>query len=343
MVAVNSAEHIAMSHAIKIAQSNDAPIGPNPRVGCVILNSEGEYLAQGYHKGRGTRHAEIEAIQSTDLKLMGSTAVLTLEPCLRLDRDTDCTRELIKAGIKKVIIAQVDVTSQSRFGAKYLTEHGIEVINEVMLEEASALNPWLTIAMDQQRPYLRLKIATSLDGKVATNSGSSKWITGIESRNLVHNLRSESHAIITSVKTTLLDNSSFTARISDSEMHLQQPNLHLLGSESIPLDHPIFNAKREVSHYQSIELDDVLQKLWDRQELSVLVEAGPKLSTAFIRSGLVNELFWFTAPIIIGADGLSAIDTLGVNDIEEALRPHLKSHSRIGSDFLSIYQFAVSA
>lgn len=343
MAAVNSAEIIAMSHAIKIAQSSDAPLGPNPRVGCVVLNARGEYLTQGYHRGRGERHAEIEAIKSTDLDLTGSTAVVTLEPCLNLDRETDCARELINSGISKVIFAQSDLTAKSTGGESFLLEHGIEVVKNVMLEEASSINPWFTIAMSQQRPYLRLKIAASLDGKVATKTGSSKWITGSDSRSFVHKLRAQSHSILSSIRTALLDNAAFSARINDGNLYREQPNLYLLGSGTISEDHPLFLVNREVTISSNESLETLLNKLWLNQELSVLAEAGPKLSTALIRAGLVNELYWFTAPVIIGSDGYSAIDSLGVEFIDQALRPHLKSQNMIGVDFLSIYEFAVSA
>lgn len=335
---VSSAEIIAMQHAISIAQETGIPKGPNPRVGCVILDESGEYLAIGRHAGKGNPHAEIDALQKVTGDLSNATAVVTLEPCLRSERDTDCSRALLKSGIKKVIIAQRDETALSRGGAEFLRQNGVEVFEEIMHDEASGINPWLTIAVNQQRPYLRLKIASTIDGKVAAPDGTSKWITSEESRNYVHELREQSHVIISSVKSAKIDNSKLTARFKNGELRKSQPLIILLGNEKLPKNHPVYESGNEVRVLTTLDLAELLQDLWKEQQLTVLIEAGPSLSTSFLRQGLVNELYWFTAPKLMGNNGLSAVSDLGVETLSEVKEMHLFESIRVGSDNLSIYR-----
>lgn len=332
------AEMIAMQHAMNLALNKGAPIGPNPRVGCVFLNQKGEYLAEGFHNGKGTLHAERLAISQSTSDLVGSTAIVTLEPCYQPQKDTDCARSLVEAGISRIVIAQSDITPQSHGGADYLQRNGIEVIKHVMLEEASGINPWFTIAQNQGRPYVRLKIASSLDGKVAAADGSSRWISGEQSRNLVHDLREQSHVIISSTKSVLHDNAQLTARTPVGDLRANQPSVLLLGKQSPPKDHPIYATDHVVSITDESDLAKILDRIWHDQQLSVLIEAGPTLSTAFIISGLVNELIWFTAPKLIGATGLDAIMDIGVTKVTDAMNFHLYSSTTVGADIVSVYR-----
>ncbi len=331
------AEMIAMQHAINLAQDKSAPLGPNPRVGCVFLSQKGEYLTEGFHNGKGTLHAERLAISQCTSDLAGSTAIVTLEPCYQPNKDTDCARSLVEVGISRIVIAQSDITPKSHGGADYLEKNGIEVIKHVMLEEASGINPWLTIAQNQGRPYVRLKIASSLDGKVAAADGSSRWISSQQSRNLVHDIREQSHVIISSTKSVMHDNAQLTARTPNGDLRANQPMVLLLGNGSLPKDHPIYATDHVVSISDESDLVTILDRIWNDQQLSVLVEAGPILSTAFIESGLVNELIWFTAPKIIGNTGLDAIMDIGVATLTDAMKFHLFSSKTIGADIVSVY------
>lgn len=332
------AEMIAMHHAFKLAQTSAAPLGPNPRVGCVIMDNSGVYLAEGFHLGVGTKHAEMAAIQSSKSYLSGATAVVTLEPCYRPDRETDCARSLINAGVSRVVIAQPDKTAKSSGGAEFLRSNSIEVIENVAHEEASGINPWFTIAQMQQRPYVRVKIAASLDGKIAAQDGSSKWITGSESRQVVHALREESHCIITSTRTVLTDDAKLTARDALGELRSHQPSVLILGSTPIPTNHVVFSSDHAVALSDEQDLGKILSDLWHDQKLSVLVEAGPKLTTAFLLAGLVNELVWFVAPKLIGSTGKDAIDDIGVSSISDAIQLQLHSTTTIGSDQMLVYR-----
>lgn len=332
------AEMIAMHHAVRLAQTSAAPLGPNPRVGCVIMDNSGAYLAEGFHRGVGTKHAEIAAIESSNSSLSGATAVVTLEPCYRPDRKTDCARSLIDAGVTRVVIAQPDLTANSAGGADFFRRHSIEVIENVAHEEASGINPWFTIAQMQQRPYVRVKIAASLDGKIAAGDGSSKWITGPESRQVVHAMREESHCIITSTRTVLSDDSKLTARNALGQLRSYQPSVLILGNTPIPTNHVVFSSDHTVALSEEQDLEKILKELWLDQQLSVLVEAGPKLTSAFLVAGLINELVWFTAPKLIGSTGKDAINDIGVSSISDAVQLQLHSATTIGSDQMFVYR-----
>jgi len=332
------AEIIAMHHAFNLAQTPAVPLGPNPRVGCVLMDKNGAYLGEGCHRGVGTDHAEIAAIQSSKSNLSGATAVVTLEPCYRPDRETDCARTLLKAGVSRIVIAQPDKTAKSAGGADFLRSQSIEVVENVATEEASGINPWFSIAQMQKRPYVRLKIASSLDGKIAAGDGSSKWITSSESRQIVHSLREASDYIITSTKTVLSDEAKFTARNSFDELRSHQPSVFILGNTPIPKNHVVFSADHVVKISTERDLNKFLVDLWQDQKISVLVEAGPKLTTAFLSAGLVNELVWFSAPKLIGSTGKDAIGDIGVTSIADAVQLQLYSATTIGSDQMLVYR-----
>lgn len=327
-----------MSKAIELAQNESVPKGPNPRVGCVVLGKDGQYLSEGFHQGKGTAHAEVAALAQCGSKASGSTVVVTLEPCYRPDRETDCTRILAESGINKVIFAQSDQTMKSTGGARYLQNHGIEVVGGVMVEEAAGLNPWFTVAMMQQRPYVRVKIASSLDGKVAAEDGTSKWISGDVARAYVHELRTTSHVLISSIKSVIKDNSRLSARDSNGEYLVNQPKVVLIGNEKLPDDHPIRKEPIELEVVSVKGFSEMLDNFWRNQDLSILVEAGPTLTTALLQSGLVNEIQWITAPILLGGSGISAIGDLGVDSISKAIRPHVFQASKLGIDNLTVLQ-----
>ena len=332
-------EAIAMTHAITLAQDYAAPLGPNPRVGAVILNQDGEYLSEGFHLGKSTDHAEISALKKMHGPGDATTLVVTLEPCYQPNRPDDCSRAIVRAGIKRVIIGQRDTTPMSAGGAEFLRANNIDVVTGVCADEVSGINPWLTIAMAKQRPYVRAKIAASLDGKVAAADGSSRWITGKESRQYAHRLRSQSHYLVSTAKSVLQDNSRLSARDEiDNRMPIQ-PKIAILGRETVPANHPLMNEGLEISFYPKVDLAELLNEFWKNQGLSVLIESGPTLITEFLKQGLVDELIWFTAPILLGDNSRSSIGNLGIDSISAALRPHFKSTFKLGPDQVSVLTF----
>jgi diaminohydroxyphosphoribosylaminopyrimidine deaminase / 5-amino-6-(5-phosphoribosylamino)uracil reductase len=334
-----AAELIAMRSAIDFAMHPEAAIGPNPRVGCILISNDGTYVAQGFHRGRGYPHAEIAAINNAETSLAGATAVVTLEPCLRLDRESSCATALVEAGITRIVIGQSDLTAQAAGGIELLKQKGVDVVTNVLSDECSSINPWFTVSMAQKLPYVRLKLVTSLDGRIAAQDGSSKWISSAPARDYVHNLRSQSSALISSVRSALVDQSQLSARNSDGSKMPNQPLVVLVGSSEISEKHPVFQTGNTVELFPDRDLRKLLVDLYQRQHLSVLVEAGPTLATALLKQQLVNELIWITAPVLMGDTGLPAIGDLGIDTISSAWRPHLHSRDELGLDFVNILQF----
>lgn len=334
-----AAELTAMRSAIDLAMHAEAAMGPNPRVGCILISNDGTYIAQGFHRGRGYPHAEIAAINNAETSLAGATAVVTLEPCLRLDRESSCATALFEAGITRIVIGQSDLTAKASGGIELLKQKGVDVVTNVLSDECSSINPWFTVSMAQKLPYVRLKIVTSLDGRIAAQDGSSKWISSPPARSYVHNLRTQSSALISTVRSALVDQAQLSARNSDGSKMRNQPLVVLVGSSEISAKHPVFQTGNTVELFPGRDLRKLLKDLYQRQHLSVLVEAGPTLATALLKQQLVNELIWITAPVLMGDTGLPAIGDLGLDTISSAWRPHLHSRVQIGLDFVNILQF----
>jgi diaminohydroxyphosphoribosylaminopyrimidine deaminase/5-amino-6-(5-phosphoribosylamino)uracil reductase len=338
-LAPSAAELIAMRQAIEIAQDEAAALGPNPRVGCVILDSDGQYLANGFHLGVGHPHAEIAALEKMNTEVVGTTAVVSLEPCFRSDREQSCSKRLVEAGVKRVVIGQLDESAKAQGGAKYLADNGVEVVVGAMTEEAAAINPWFTKSIKLKRPYIRIKIAASLDGRVAAADGSSKWISGNPARDYVHQLRSEASVVISTIRTAQIDQSRFTARNTDGSLKSHQPQILLLGKEKLNSDHLVFQTGNQVDLIDTRDLSSLMKSLYQDQKLSVLIESGPTLATAFIEAGLVDEIIWVVSPILLGNQGIAALGDLGVSNIDQAIRPHVYEISQLGLDTIIKLQF----
>jgi len=198
-----------MDRAVELATDPRAPLGENPRVGCVILDSSGEFLSEGFHAGAGTPHAEVVALQAAGRAAAGGTAIVTLEPCRHTGRTGPCTRALIDAGIARVVYAQSDPTDAASGGAAELRAAGIEVIAGVQEAAAREVNAEWTIAVTRARPFVTAKLAVSLDGRVAGYGGQRVQLTGALAQRYAHELRARVQAIITGTGTVLADDSLF--------------------------------------------------------------------------------------------------------------------------------------
>jgi len=227
----------AMIRALELALKGPTK-GVNPQVGAVILDSSGEVIGEGFHNGSGTDHAEVVALKaalSGAQKLpAGSVAVVSLEPCNHTGKTGPCAQALIEAGVSKVVFASGDPGENSGGGASTLREAGIEVVGGVLLEKADQqARVWLT-ATKNQRPFVTLKWASSIDGRAAAQDGSSKWISGEESRADAHRRRSEVDAIVVGTGTALIDDPELTARETDGSLHESQPLRVVLGTRDLP-------------------------------------------------------------------------------------------------------------
>ncbi|MBX3093669.1 MAG: bifunctional diaminohydroxyphosphoribosylaminopyrimidine deaminase/5-amino-6-(5-phosphoribosylamino)uracil reductase RibD [Cryobacterium sp.] len=322
-----------MRHAMTLAAR-----GPrsrvNPQVGCVILSSAGEVLAEGWHRGAGTPHAEVDALSKlAPEQTRGATAVVTLEPCNHTGTTPPCAQALIDAGIAQVYFAAHDPNPVAAGGRDRLTAAGVAVTGGVLEKEANEfMFRWLTAAREQ-RPFVTVKWAASLDGRAAAADGTSQWITGTAARQHVHEQRAAHDAILVGTGTVLADDPSLTARGDGGELLPEQPIPVVIGERPIPADARLHAHPHELIQYTSRDLLGVLADLWRRGIRSVFLEGGPTLASAFLAAGLADELLVYIAPMLLGGDRL-AVSDLGVETLSAARRLRIADVERLGEDIL---------
>jgi diaminohydroxyphosphoribosylaminopyrimidine deaminase/5-amino-6-(5-phosphoribosylamino)uracil reductase len=334
---VNAAERDAMVRALELARNG--PCGVNPQVGAVILSPEGNLLAEGWHRGAGTVHAEVDALsQLAEGAAGGATAVVTLEPCNHTGRTGPCAVALIEAGVSRVIYAVPDPNPESTGGAQRLREAGVSVESGVMTDEGTdLLAAWLTVQR-LGRPHVTVKWAQSLDGRAAASDGTSQWITGPDARADVHRRRAEADAIVVGTGTVLADDPALTARRSDGTLYENQPIPVVLGDRRVPEDAALRRHPRQLVHRSGDDLPAVLAELRALGAQRVFVEGGPTIASAFLREGLVDEVLAYVAPTLIGygADGTDhpALGRLGVDTISQQRRLAVSAVQALGEDLL---------
>ena len=325
----------AMSRALELALRGPYT-GVNPQVGAVILDSQGQIISEGWHLGAGTAHAEVMAIENLKQKLeypfpAGLTAVVTLEPCNHTGRTGPCAQALIAAGISSVVFAATDPGDASSKGSETLRAAGVEVLAGFMDAESEAQGRiWLT-ANRNQRPFVTLKWASSLDGRAAANDGSSQWITGSEARADVHLRRSRADAILAGTGTVEADNAELTARTEAGDYFENQPLRVVLGERELDLNLRVFNDKAETVHLHTRNIHGALAELWARGIKHVFVEGGPEVASHFERLNVVDEYLIYLAPVLLGGDRVSLKD-IGVGSIDSAHRLEILEQRMLGQD-----------
>ena len=325
----------AMRRALELALLGPAH-GVNPQVGAVILDSDLNIVAEGYHRGSGTAHAEVVALQELSKQVSlplspGFTAVVTLEPCNHTGRTGPCAQALIEAGVSRVVFASKDPGDASSGGAQRLRDAGIEVIDGVLLAEAEDQGRvWLT-AHRNHRPFVTLKWASSLDGRTAAQDGSSKWISAEESRNDSHERRSEVDAILVGTGTVEADDPELTARKPDGTLYEHQPLRVVLGMRDLKPELRVFNEKAETLRLRTNSVSAALQDIWDLGLKHVWVEGGPHVASEFVKEGLVDEFIIYLAPMLLGGDRTSITD-LGIPSIDQAIGLEVLEHKMLGPD-----------
>ena len=324
----------AMTRALELALKG--PItGVNPQVGAVILNAEGELIGEGYHKGSGTDHAEVVALKAAlkgEAKLpQGSTAVVTLEPCNHTGKTGPCSNALIEAGVSKVVFASSDPGDQSSGGAETLRDAGIEVISGFHSDKADQqARVWLAAAKNK-RPFVTLKWASSLDGRAAAQDGTSKWISGEESRQDAHQRRSEVDAIMVGTGTALIDDPELTARKPDGSLYEAQPLRVILGERELPAELRVFNDDAETITLNTQSIHGALSELYEKGIKHVFVEGGPTLASRFVQLDLVDEFVIYLAPKLLGGDKL-AIGSIDVSSIADSKDLEFLEVKTLGAD-----------
>lgn len=332
-MAVTHAERRAMTRALALAVRG--PRGINPQVGAVILSPAGDVLAEGWHRGAGTPHAEIDALSHlADGAARGATAVVTLEPCNHTGRTGPCALALIDAGVSRVVYALDDPGAVSGGGTERLYAAGVEVEAGEQADAATALiADWLS-AQRRGRPHITVKWAQSLDGRAAASDGTSQWITGPEARADVHRRRAIADAIVVGTGTVLADDPALTARDGDA-LHARQPVPVVIGSRETPADAAVRRHPHEPLFFDTHDLQAITRDLHARGIQSVFVEGGPTLTSAFIAAGLADSILAYIAPVLLGGERLALTD-IGVPTIDAAHRLTIDEWVPLGPDLLAI-------
>lgn len=331
----------AMQRALEIARRG--PRGVNPQVGAVLLSPDGDVLAEGWHRGAGTAHAEVDALKNLAAAAgpdaaRGATAVVTLEPCNHTGRTGPCSEALIAAGVARVVFAVTDPGEASSGGAARLREAGVDVIGGWREDEGTALlASWLEVQR-LGRPHVTVKWAQSLDGRGAAADGTSQWITGPEARADVHRRRSLADAIVVGTGTLLADDPALTARRADGSLYDDQPRPVVVGTRAVPQEAAVRRHPRPFMQDEGDDLPDLLERLGELGAHRVFVEGGPALASSFLREGLADEVLVYVAPTLIGGPRL-ALGDIGVTSIGEQRRLHAASVEHLGDDLLVVGRF----
>lgn len=309
----------AMSFAI--AQARKGRRGANPLVGAVVLDSLGNMLGVGYHGGSGQAHAEIVALADAVTKkndVTGATLVVSLQPCNSSKVTGPCVEAILEAGISKVVYAVSDPNESGSGGLSALHSAGVEIVSGVCEVEARNLNWRWFLALQQNRPFVSLHIAQTLDSKIAAVDGSSKWITGEQSLADARFFRSKVDAILVGTGTVLVDDPSLTARDVNGNLLSKQPIRVAMGFSEILGTAKICGEDGKFLHLKTHDVFDVLNVLHNKNGVKhLLVEGGATVAGQFLANNLVDEILLYLAPKILG-DGVPAVPSLGISSLDGA-------------------------
>jgi diaminohydroxyphosphoribosylaminopyrimidine deaminase/5-amino-6-(5-phosphoribosylamino)uracil reductase len=319
-----------MHRALELASTPGLPLGPNPRVGCVLLGPEGTEVAEGYHRGAGTPHAEAAALAEAGPDARGGTAVVTLEPCHHTGRTGPCSQALIDAGVRRVVFAQPDPNPVAAGGEAALRAAGVEVEYGLMEREARALNRAWTFAMEHHRPFVSWKLATTLDGRSAAADGSSRWVTSRAARVDSHRLRSQCDVMLVGTGTVEIDDPELTVRDEYDDLLPHQPLRAVMGLRELAPDRRVLNDRADTVRLVTHDPGEALAALHAQDRQHVFLEGGPHLAAAFLQAGLVDEVVAYVAPALLGA-GANAVADLGIGSIADAKRLQITDVTTIGT------------
>lgn len=347
------AELEAMRRAVALSRACLGTTSPNPPVGAVLLDADGSVVGEGRTQPPGGPHAEVVALQQAGARVRGGTAVVTLEPCRHTGRTGPCTQALLDAGVARVVVACADRTPDAGGGVEDLRAAGVDVQTGVLADEVALgpLEAWLT-SRRTGRPFVTWKYAATLDGRSAAADGTSRWITGEQSRADVHRLRAEVDAVVAGAGTVLADDPLLTTRpdpghqplrvVVDSTGRTPLTARALSGPRPAVVAVRAGTAAAEDAVYPDtlvlpgdddgrVDLAALLQALARRDVVSVLLEGGPTLAGAFVAQGLVDRVVGYVAPALLGA-GPAALQNAGVGTVSAAHRLRLDDVTRTGAD-----------
>lgn len=363
-------DEIFMSRALELAKKGEGYVNPNPLVGAVIVKN-GKVIGEGYHKIFGKEHAEINAINNTNEDLTGAIMYVTLEPCCHYGKTPPCVEAIKRHKIKKVVVGTLDFNPLVKGkGVNFLEEEGIEVVVGVLEDKCQRLNEIFNHYIINKQPFIALKWAMTIDGKIATAKHKSKWITNEKSREFVHSLRKKYKGIMVGINTILKDNPDLRYRGDDINEYLSNHFRVVLDSslkipiESIVLKNQsssktlIFTTrladknKKNVLESNGIEvievndkngqvnLKEVMKKLGERNVDSILVEGGGNLNYSFLEEGLVNKVYAFIAPKIFGGEkALTPVEGIGIKEVKDSYNFKFEEIRNFNEDLLIIGNF----
>ncbi len=357
-----------MAQALRLARRAEGRTAPNPPVGAVVVRA-GKVIGRGFHRAVGTPHAEVLALDQAGEKAQGADLYVTLEPCNHFGRTPPCTRKILSSGIKKVFIGSLDPNpGVAGGGAEYLAQNKVEVESGILSDRCRELLAPFTSLITLGRPYVTLKIAASLDGRLSVRAGTSQWLTGEKARTWVHGLRNRCEAIMVGRSTVAMDDPSLTTRlerrraqnplrvIMDSRLSISPQSKVVTGpSEGGPAGggcliltcaqapesnrRALEKAGAEVKILGEgpggVDLAQTVDELGKRKVMHLLLEGGPELAGRFFRAGFVDEIFFLYAPLVIGgarAPGMVAGPL--IEDIGQAARLEKVKTRRLGEDIL---------
>ena len=345
-----------MEQALKLAEKGMGTTSPNPMVGCLIIK-RGRIVGKGYHKKTGEAHAEVLALKEAGKKAKDGILYTTLEPCSHWGRTPPCTEQIVQAGIKEAVIGSKDKNKLVN-GYQELKQRGIKTRIGILGHECDKLNEPYLKWIKTKKPFVTVKAAMSLDGKIATKTGDSKYISGKEARTLVHELRSSLDAVMVGINTVKKDNPELTVRLTkgrnpvkivvDTELKISE-NAKIIKKEPTNLiiattskankkkakslqqkGVRIIYAKAKKGH---IDLPPLMKELGKHDITSIMIEGGAELNAEAIRSGIVDKILFFISPRMIGK-GLGAVGDLGINKVDKSIKLKDLDYKKVGKDIL---------
>ena len=348
-----------MSLALQLAKKGCGWVNPNPMVGAVIVKDD-RIIGQGYHPKYGALHAERNALANCEVSPEGATIYVTLEPCCHYGKTPPCTDAIVKSGIRRVVIGSYDPNPLvAGKGIKMLRSHEIEVTENILKEECDALNQSFFHFIQNETPYVIMKYAMTLDGKIATHTGKSQWITGVTARQRVHEDRHRYSAIMLGVGTVLEDDPMLTCRLENGrnpvrivcDTNLKTPLSSKLVASASVVSTLLATAEKDYEKHLPyletgcdivvlpkkdghIDLNNLMRKLGERKIDSILLEGGGTLNWSALRSGIVNKIQAYIAPKLFGGNGKTPVEGLGVDHPNDAFHLSQPTIMLVGEDIL---------
>ncbi len=351
-----------MQKCIELAKKGEGQVSPNPLVGAIILDKYGNIVGEGYHQKYGGPHAEVNALNQAGEKAIGGTLIVNLEPCSHFGKTPPCADLIIEKGIKKLIVGMIDPNPKvSGNGIQKCKNAGIESQVGILEDKCKELNEIFIKNQNQKKPFIAIKIATTLDGKIATKTGSSKWITSKKSRELVQKLRNKYDAILTGSGTVITDDPSMLCTMPNSKNPMKivldtygkiDPKAKIFETGQI-----ILATTKTTANYppnveilicpldenKRIKLPFLTEELYKKGIYSILVEAGSNVNSSFIKNNLADKIYHFIAPKILGDDkAISCFSGFDITDINNCFQTTIRDIQKVDVDVIITYSLTSS-